>query len=95
MKQHTFLVKPASSLCGLRCRYCFYEDVAQCRETQSMGIMSRETARNLLRAAAQAASLGTSSRSPSRGASPPGGAWTFFPGDLLPWSRNSSPPRSR
>lgn len=31
MKQLTFLVKPASSLCGLRCRYCFYEDVAQCR----------------------------------------------------------------
>lgn len=58
MKQHTFLVKPASSLCGLRCRYCFYEDVAQCRETQSMGIMSRETARNLLRAAAQAAQPG-------------------------------------
>lgn len=58
MKQHTFLVKPASSLCGLRCRYCFYEDVAQCRETQSMGIMSRETAQNLLRAAAQAAQPG-------------------------------------
>ena len=52
MKQLTFLVKPASSLCGLRCRYCFYEDVSQCRETQSMGIMSHETARNLLRAAA-------------------------------------------
>ena len=58
MKQLTFLVKPASSLCGLRCRYCFYEDVAQCRETQSMGIMSHETAEHLLRAAAQAAESG-------------------------------------
>ena len=58
MKQLTFLVKPASSLCQLRCRYCFYEDVAQCRETQNMGIMTRETAENLLRAAAQAAQSG-------------------------------------
>ena len=58
MKQHTFLVKPASSLCGLRCRYCFYEDVARCRETQSMGIMKRETAENLLRSAAEAAQPG-------------------------------------
>ena len=27
MKHNTFLVKPASSLCNLRCRYCFYDDV--------------------------------------------------------------------
>lgn len=58
MKQHTFLVKPASSLCQLRCRYCFYEDVSQCREQQSMGIMSRETAECLLCAAAQASAPG-------------------------------------
>lgn len=58
MKQLTFLVKPASSLCGLRCRYCFYEDVAQCRETKSMGIMERGTAENLLRAAAEAVQPG-------------------------------------
>lgn len=58
MKQLTFLVKPASSLCQLRCHYCFYEDVAQCRETKSMGIMTRETARNLLLSAAQAADHG-------------------------------------
>ena len=58
MKQLTFLVKPASSLCGLRCRYCFYEDVAKCRETKSMGVMTRETARNLLCFAAQASQSG-------------------------------------
>ena len=52
MKQLTFLVKPASSLCELRCRYCFYEDVSQCRAVKSMGIMARETAESLLRAAA-------------------------------------------
>lgn len=58
MKQLTFLVKPASSLCGLRCRYCFYEDVAQCRETRSMGLMTRETAEALLRAATGAVQAG-------------------------------------
>ena len=58
MKQLTFLVKPASSLCQLRCRYCFYEDVAQCRETKSMGVMGRETAERLLKAAAEAAAPG-------------------------------------
>ena len=81
MKQLTFLVKPASSLCGLRCRYCFYEDVAQCRETQSMGIMSHETAEHLLRAAAQAAEE----------ASPPWRDWTSS-GILWPWRGSSSPP---
>ena len=39
MKQLTFLVKPASGLCDLRCRYCFYEDVSQCRAVRHMGRM--------------------------------------------------------
>lgn len=33
------LIKPASSLCNLRCRYCFYCDVAENRNTLSYGIM--------------------------------------------------------
>ena len=28
MQYVNFLVKPASSLCNMRCRYCFYEDEA-------------------------------------------------------------------
>ena len=48
MKNIHFLVKPASSLCSLRCRYCFYADEAQNREQQSMGHMSEETARTLI-----------------------------------------------
>lgn len=48
MKHINFLIKPASSLCNLRCRYCFYTDEAQNREQQSMGIMSEETARTLI-----------------------------------------------
>lgn len=51
----TFLVKPASSLCGMRCRYCFYEDISALRSVKSMGVMSLETARRLLESGLQAA----------------------------------------
>ena len=42
------MIKPASSLCNLRCEYCFYRDVAKKREQSEYGIMTRETARALL-----------------------------------------------
>ena len=32
MKYMNFLIKPASSLCNLRCKYCFYADEALNRE---------------------------------------------------------------
>lgn len=48
MKQLSLLIKPASSLCNLRCRYCFYSDVSQNREIKSMGIMSDEIMRSLI-----------------------------------------------
>ncbi len=48
MKTLTLLLKPASSLCNMRCRYCFYEDEAENRMHRSMGIMSAETAELLL-----------------------------------------------
>lgn len=35
--------KPASALCNLRCKYCFYCDVAERREARSFGKM-REAA---------------------------------------------------
>lgn len=37
------LIKPASSLCNMRCRYCFYRDVSENRDTPSFGIMSAAT----------------------------------------------------
>ena len=37
MKQYNVMLKPASSLCNLRCRYCFYCDVADLREVRSFG----------------------------------------------------------
>lgn len=49
-----FLIKPASSLCNMRCRYCFYEDEASNRTQASMGIMTQETADLLIREALDA-----------------------------------------
>lgn len=43
------LIKPASGLCNMRCRYCFYNDETDHREVASYGIMSEETAETLVR----------------------------------------------
>ena len=48
MRSVNLLIKPASSRCNLRCRYCFYEDEAQNRTQQDMGMMTAETAERLL-----------------------------------------------
>ncbi len=47
----SIMIKPASSLCNMRCRYCFYHDVTQHRDITSFGVMSEETAVNLIRKA--------------------------------------------
>ncbi|MCI9272574.1 MAG: SPASM domain-containing protein [Clostridiales bacterium] len=43
MNYFSALIKPASSLCNMRCRYCFYADVADNREVPSYGVMDRTT----------------------------------------------------
>ncbi|WP_097015184.1 radical SAM/SPASM domain-containing protein [Anaerocolumna aminovalerica] len=43
MNQFSMLIKPASSLCNMRCKYCFYSDVSEHREVKSNGIMNQET----------------------------------------------------
>lgn len=48
MKYLSFLIKPASSLCNLRCKYCFYEDEAVNRMQHSMGIMQEDLADTLI-----------------------------------------------
>lgn len=53
MKELCLLVKPASSLCQMRCRYCFYADVSDQRQIRSYGRMGEDTALALLRFAAQ------------------------------------------
>ena len=37
------LIKPASGNCNLRCKYCFYTDVMDKRETKDYGMMTKET----------------------------------------------------
>lgn len=48
MQHLTFLIKPASSLCNMRCRYCFYEDVSDNRLQKQMGIMTASTAQRII-----------------------------------------------
>lgn len=45
------MIKPASSLCNLRCRYCFYHDVSELREVSSFGVMTEDTADNIIKKA--------------------------------------------
>lgn len=45
----SIMIKPASSLCNLRCKYCFYCDVAANREVFSLGKMSEDTAEKLIK----------------------------------------------
>ena len=51
------LIKPASSLCNMRCHYCFYADEAANREIPSMGVMSETTAELLVTRALAAAGM--------------------------------------
>lgn len=48
MKFLSLLIKPASSLCNLRCKYCFYEDEAINRTQHSMGILKEDLANTLI-----------------------------------------------
>lgn len=48
MKNISIMLKPASSLCNMRCRYCFYADETKLRQVRSYGIMSHETAEKIL-----------------------------------------------
>ncbi len=47
----SIMIKPASSLCNLRCEYCFYSNVSDIREVKSFGIMTPDTSHNLIKAA--------------------------------------------
>lgn len=45
------LIKPASSICNLRCGYCFYHTIAENRSIGSYGIMSLEKLEQLVKKA--------------------------------------------
>ena len=44
----SIMIKPASSLCNMRCEYCFYHNVTELREVSSFGIMQDSTTDNLI-----------------------------------------------
>ena len=43
------LIKPSSSKCNLKCRYCFYHTIADEREVRDYGFMDDETMENLIK----------------------------------------------
>ncbi|MDE6758431.1 MAG: SPASM domain-containing protein [Clostridia bacterium] len=47
-KDLSIMIKPASSICNMRCKYCFYHSLAESRESFSYGIMTQSTAENLI-----------------------------------------------
>ena len=51
MSSLQILVKPASGLCNMKCRYCFYCDEMEKRETGSYGLMSVETMEQVIKRA--------------------------------------------
>ncbi|WP_099221734.1 radical SAM/SPASM domain-containing protein [Listeria costaricensis] len=48
MKQISVLIKPASSLCNLRCKYCFYANVSSLREVRSYGKMQETITQKMI-----------------------------------------------
>ena len=55
MQHLSLLIKPASSLCNLRCKYCFYHDLSYNRDNKSYGIMQKNVADKLIENAVNAA----------------------------------------
>lgn len=43
------LIKPASGMCNIRCRYCFYYDEMMNREVESYGFMSEQTLEQIIK----------------------------------------------
>ena len=92
MKYINLLIKPASSMCQLRCRYCFYEDEAAKRAHFSMGMMSRETARLLVDRAYAEISPGGYVSFAFQGGEPMLAGLEFFR-DFVGYANEKCPPR--
>lgn len=48
MKHLSVLIKPASSLCNIRCEYCFYANISSLREVRSYGNMKKEVTEKMI-----------------------------------------------
>jgi len=51
MPSLNILIKPASSECNLKCKYCFYHSLAEKREVRSYGMMSENTLEEIVKKA--------------------------------------------
>ncbi|MGG5329477.1 SPASM domain-containing protein [Enterococcus sp. AZ163] len=49
MKHISVLIKPASSLCNLRCSYCFYANISSLREVRSYGRMKTDVTESMIK----------------------------------------------
>ncbi len=49
MRSLVVMIKPASSLCNIRCKYCFYADEASMRSVRSYGMMKTDTLEIVIR----------------------------------------------
>lgn len=48
-KNISLMIKPSSSKCNLRCKYCFYNSIADARDVRDYGFMSKETLREVIK----------------------------------------------
>lgn len=53
MPNLSVMLKPVSSSCNLRCKYCFYHSLAECREQKNYGVMSKSTLETTIKKALQ------------------------------------------
>ena len=78
MRYVNFLIKPASSSCNLRCRYCFYADAAANRTTGCLGRMTQQQAEKLIDRAYEALSPGGMASFAFQGGEPTVAGLPFF-----------------
>lgn len=78
MKHYTVMLKPASSLCNLRCKYCFYCDVAEQREIRSFGKMTDLTRERILNRLAESLEPGDQLELAFQGGEPMLAGLTFY-----------------
>ena len=92
MRSVNSLIKPASSACNLRCRYCFYEDEAQNRAQACMGRMDGATAEKLIDKAFDASEAGGTVAFAFQGGEPTVAGLPFFEA-FTAYARAHKPPK--
>ena len=78
MKAINLLIKPASSQCNMRCRYCFYDDLSDIRNVKSYGIMSPSVAEQLIHSAFSCTARGDTVNFAFQGGEPTLAGLLFF-----------------